>query len=319
MRKLVLIVVKLVVSVALLYFVFSRMNFASTVGRLDRIDLGWLAASTGIALLQAGLSAIRWQWVALACGAALAPAQALRFTLIGYFLNQLLPSTVGGDAARIWLFAQTGAGWLKATYSVLLDRFIGVLTLTALVAAGLYWSLGLIKNPAGQITLVVIGIGGLSTGATFLTLGHWRVLDRWRLTQRLAEMAALARQIFISRNTGPQIVILSLLIQAMTALIAWCLARAVAAQFEFMHAFLLVLPVMLIATIPISIAGWGVRESALVLAFSYAGLTEIDGLIVSVLLGGVMLAVGAVGSIAWLTSSENLGNLAAWKSEQLPP
>ena len=75
MRKLVLIVVKLVVSVALLYFVFSRMNFASTVGRLDRIDLGWLAASTGIALLQAGLSAIRWQWVALACGAALAPAR----------------------------------------------------------------------------------------------------------------------------------------------------------------------------------------------------------------------------------------------------
>jgi uncharacterized membrane protein YbhN (UPF0104 family) len=314
MRKLVLIVVKLVVSVALLYFVFSRMNFASTVGRLDRIDLGWLAASTGIALLQAGLSAIRWQWVALACGAALAPAQALRFTLIGYFLNQLLPSTVGGDAARIWLFAQTGAGWLKATYSVLLDRFIGVLALTALVAAGLYWSLGLIKNPAGQITLVVIGIGGLSAGATFLTLGHWRVLDRWRLTQRLAEMAALARQILISRNTGPQIVILSLLIQAMTALIAWCLARAVAAQFEFMHAFLLVLPV-----IPISIAGWGVRESALVLAFSYAGLTEIDGLIVSVLLGGVMLAVGAVGGIAWLTSSEGLGNLAAWKSEQQPP
>ena len=41
---------------------------------------------------------------------------------------------------------------------------------------------------------------------------------------------------------------------------------------------LLVLPVILVATIPISIAGWGVRESAMMVAFSYAGLAETDGL-----------------------------------------
>ena len=79
------------------------------------------------------VSAIRWREVALACGAALAPRQALRFNLIASFFNQGLPSTVGGDAARIWLLARTGAGWWKATCSVLLDRFIGVLALTTLV------------------------------------------------------------------------------------------------------------------------------------------------------------------------------------------
>ena len=42
---------------------------------------------------------------------------------------------------------------------------------------------------------------------------------------------------------------------------------------------------ILIATIPVSIAGWGVRESAMILAFSYAGLAESDGLIVSILFG----------------------------------
>jgi uncharacterized membrane protein YbhN (UPF0104 family) len=319
MRQLVLTAVKLAISAALLYFALSRMNFASIGGRFNRIEFGWLAAAMGIALLQTGLGAIRWQWVAQECGAALAPGQALRFNLIGFFLNQVLPSTVGGDAARIWLLAQTGAGGWKATYSVLLDRFIGVLALTALVAIGLYWSLGLIKNSVGQITLVVIGLGGLAGGAAFLMLGRWRALDRWRMTRRLAEMAALARGMLLSRNTGPQIVLLSLLIQVMTACIAWCLAQAVAAQFEFLHAFLLVLPVMLIATVPISIAGWGVRESALVLAFSYAGLAEVDGLIVSVLLGCVMLAVGVIGGIAWLASPEGLGNLARWKSEELPP
>ncbi|MEA2979928.1 MAG: glycosyltransferase 2 family protein [Alphaproteobacteria bacterium] len=314
MRQLVLIALKVSVSVALLYFAVSRMNFTAINERLSRMELGWIAAAMAIALLQIALSAIRWQRIVTACGATLALRKALRFSLIASFFNQVLPSTIGGDAARIWLLAQAGAGWKKATYSVLLDRFIGVLALTALVAAGLYWSLGLIKSPVAQIMLAVIGLGGLSAGAAFLMLGRWRSLDRWRLTRRLAEMAALAGQMLSSPRTGPQIVTLSLLIQIMTALMAWCLARAVAAQFDFVHAFLLVLPVMLIATVPISIAGWGVRESALVLAFSYAGLAEVDGLIVSVLLGGVMLAVGVVGGIAWMASFENLPSKARAQS-----
>ena len=57
---------------------------------------------------------------------------------------------------------------------------------------------------------------------------------------------------------------------------------------------------MLIATIPASIAGWGVRESAMVLAFSYAGLEESDGLIVSILFGAASLAVGTIGGIVWV-------------------
>ena len=65
---------------------------------------------------------------------------------------------------------------------------------------------------------------------------------------------------------------------------------------------LVILPVMLLATIPVSIAGWGVRESAMVLAFSYAGLAESDGLIVSILFGVVNLAVGAIGGIVWVAS-----------------
>jgi hypothetical protein len=55
-------------------------------------------------------------------------------------------------------------------------------------------------------------------------------------------------------------------------------------------------------TIPVSIAGWGVRESMMVLAFSYAGLVEADGLAVSILFGVVNLAVGSIGGIVWVAS-----------------
>jgi len=319
MRQLVLIAVKLAISAALLYFAISRMNFSSIGDRFNRLELSWIMIAFAIALLQTCIVAFRWQRVAQVCAAELSSSQALRFNLIAAFFNQVLPSTVGGDAARIWLLARTGAGWWKATCSVLLDRFIGVLALAVFVAASLYWSFALIENQAGRIVLLVTGLGSIAGGAAFLALGRWRWLEQWSATRRLAEMAALARQILFSRGVSLMIVIMSLLVHVMTAAIAWSLARAVEAQFEFVHALLLVLPVMLIATAPISIAGWGVRESALVLAFSYAGLPETDGLIVSILLGGVMFAVGIIGGIIWLASPESLRISAAWKPEHQPP
>jgi hypothetical protein len=65
-----------------------------------------------------------------------------------------------------------------------------------------------------------------------------------------------------------------------------------------------VLPVILISVVPISIAGWGVRETAMVAAFAYAGLAQADGLIVSVLFGGGLLVLGILGGVVWLLTAE---------------
>jgi uncharacterized membrane protein YbhN (UPF0104 family) len=244
--------------------------------------------------------------------------QSIRFNLIATFFSQVLPSTVGGDAARIWLLARAGAGWTRATYSVLLDRYIGVLALAACVAAGLYWSFGLIADPLARVVLVVIGFGFLLGGLAFLALGRWPALTRWKLTRNLAELSVLAGKLLTARGSSPAIVLVSLLIHALTAMQAWGVAQGIGSGVSVGDAFLLVLPVMLIATIPVSIAGWGVRESALVMAFSYAGLPAADGLVVSVLLGAVMFATGLIGGAVWLASSDSTEIATAWRSQAAP-
>jgi hypothetical protein len=102
---------------------------------------------------------------------------------------------------------------------------------------------------------------------------------------------------------GLQIAALSIAIHLLTVIAAWSAARAAAASFDFTDALLLVLPVILVATIPISIAGWGVRESTMVAAFAYSGLAEADGLIVSILFGAATFAVGIVGGIIWIVGA----------------
>ena len=317
MRQLALIAMKFAISAALLYFALSRINLTTVAERLNRLDWRYIAFAIAIALVQIGLVAIRWRRVALACGAPLPMRQAMRFNLIGAFFGQVLPSTVGGDAARIWLLGRIG-GWRAASYSVLLDRFFGMLGLATVVAAGLYWSFALIDNPLGRMVLLAIGLGSIAASAAFVVLGYWPSLARWKITRPISDMAILAGRLLSSRDSGLVIAATSLLVHLMTAAVAWSVAQAVAARLGYVDALLLVLPVMLIATLPISIAGWGVREAALMQAFAYAGLAETDGLIVSVLLGLVMLATGVIGGIAWLVTPDGPKLAAAWKAEQPP-
>jgi hypothetical protein len=61
---------------------------------------------------------------------------------------------------------------------------------------------------------------------------------------------------------------------------------------------------MLITMLPISIAGWGVREATMGLAFGYAGLMTNEGVNVSLLFGAVSFIVGAFGGLVWIFSAE---------------
>ena len=66
--------------------------------------------------------------------------------MIGAFFNQTLPSSIGGDAVRLWLVNRTGAGWRAATYSILTDRAIGLIALALIIVASLPWSYGMIAD-----------------------------------------------------------------------------------------------------------------------------------------------------------------------------
>jgi len=306
MRHLPKFILKAAISGVLLYFAFSRVNFNLVGRRLDRLDYAWLAAAILIFVLQTILGALRWQKIVQHCEAPDAPrfalANAFRYSFIAAFFNQALPSTVGGDAVRIWLLGRDQGGWRTATYSVLVDRLVGLLVLAILVIVCLPWSFALIGDVTGRIALLIVGFGCVGACLTFLAFGFLRgsLFDRWWLTRQLVAAASIARGVFSSPSSGPLIAVYSLLNHLMSVTAAWCLAKSVAAPLEWSQALLLVLPVLLIASIPLSIAGWGTRETAMVLAFGYAGLPESDGLIVSVLLGMATFAAGLVGGLIWI-------------------
>jgi uncharacterized protein (TIRG00374 family) len=308
MRPLVAFAVKALISGLLLYLALDFVNLGTLRGRLSQIEWPWILAAFTVMAVQLGLVSLRWQQIALACGTKLSRRTALLYMVIASFFNQTLPSTIGGDAARIWLVAHHHSGWKGAVYSVLIDRGAGLLWLALIVLACLPWSLSSIPNPVGRITLIAISAASIAGIVALFTIDRSgrRWLTRWRLTRHLAEIASVTWRVLTWRHIGFAVAVLSAIGHFLTALTAWCVAKAIGSSLDLVQALLLILPVALIASIPISIAGWGVREAAMVTAFVYTGLPQGDGLLVSLLIGAENFAMGAVGGLTWVLSGEQI-------------
>ena len=110
MRRLASFLAKATISALLLYLSLRRVNFGSVGERLGALNFGWLVFMLVALCVQTLLLALRWREIVGICGARLHLIVGYRYSLIGLFFSQVLPSTIGGDAARIWLMARGGAG-----------------------------------------------------------------------------------------------------------------------------------------------------------------------------------------------------------------
>jgi uncharacterized membrane protein YbhN (UPF0104 family) len=306
MRRILLSTIKILVSAALLYLALRRANFSDLASRINIASLGWIGMAIAVTFLQIFVGVLRWREVSAECGAPLGTMQAMRYNVIGAFFNQTLPSSIGGDAVRLWLVARGGAGWRAATYSIFVDRAIGLVALAVIIVASLPWSSRLISDPHGRSALLLVDFAALAGGVGFLALGRlpWPWLKRWWGTHHLHACSVIANRVIFSRKHGPKIAVLSVLVHVLAVVIAWCVVQSIAAPVVFSQIFQLVPPVMLITMLPISIAGWGVREATMGLAFGYAGLITNEGVNVSLLFGAVSFIVGAFGGLVWIFSAE---------------
>ncbi len=123
-------------------------------------SLFWIGVAIAVTFLQIFVGVLRWREISAECGAPLELGRAMRYNVIGAFFNQTLPSAIGGDAVRLWLVARAGAGWRAATYSIFVDRAIGLIALAIVIVASLPWSYSLITDPHGRSALLLIDLAG---------------------------------------------------------------------------------------------------------------------------------------------------------------
>lgn len=220
-------------------------------------------------------------------------------TLVGWFFNQVLPSSVGGDAFRVWYACRYGVSLSTATQSVVYDRISALIAVTLLLLLSTPW-LRLFFLSNEPIISILIFVSILVMGCLFLMTADKTVsfLFPARLRHHIEELSRTARVVFLSR-TGIKVISLSLLIHIFVACVVWLLALSMQIPLDLVHALLLMPVILFITAVPISIAGWGLREGAMVFVFGMVGMSADSAFSLSVAFGLTMMITGLPGGLVW--------------------
>lgn len=295
---------KFAVTVGLLWFLIDRVDLGPVVSKLRTMQLSWATAAVAVLMAQLLLTGIRWYYVGQLVGAEIRLRQALHLVLIGQFFNQVLPSSVGGDGVRAWLVSREGISVRRAVVSIICDRVTVLVVLTVIVAVTLplLFFVGGVHIPS--IGLLASMVPVLTALGLLILLLLGTKLSDWLMKFRFSRpFGVLIRDLYIVLFTSVKsfwIIGLTLLVQAMVVLGVYLCARALNIELGIIHALLLPL-ILLISMVPVSFAGWGVRESAMVVGLGFAGIAAPDALAISVTFGLTQIVVGLPGGVAAVT------------------
>jgi uncharacterized protein (TIRG00374 family) len=304
--KWIAIGVKIGISGLLAWLVLRHVDF-SAAGALLRSERGAVALLIAIAVLmgQAAIAGARTSCVMRLLGARCSLGRGFAVWLIGLLVSQSLITFIAGDAARVWQFARLGYAPRLASSAVVLERAVGLVVLLGLVL--LCEPLLLARASPGAVRtglmiLAVLCAGGILAFVASAFLGSLRrflpaQVRNHRIVEVALDVASAARHLAGSWKLAGAIVAASLLMQVCNVLAMFVLARATGVSADFLATAAVTLPALFIATMPIAVAGWGVREGAVIVGYGLFGIAPAPALAVSIAFGLSSLAVSLPGAL----------------------
>ncbi len=262
----------------------------------------WLVVAAALVIVvQIILGGLRWYCILRRLGAPAEVGRSVQLFYIAAFFNACLWGAVGGDVVRAWLTYRRDTGAGIAVSSVILDRVAAVAGVAMLVLIGAPLFMLRVDNAATALIPAAIAVAGL---AAIAVGGHLHRLpfdwQRSRLLRGFHTLSNATRTIFLHPAALVPVLGFAVAAQTATVISAYLLALSLNVPLTFVDCLVLIPPVALITALPISIGGWGVRETAMVGLLSVVGVPPSAALALSVQVGLLSLLASLPGAVFWL-------------------
>jgi glycosyltransferase 2 family protein len=224
----------------------------------------------------------------------------VRWYLLGALAGNLLPSSIGGDLGRAYVAGRAIGSQADAWVSIAAERLAGLATLLALAAAAL------IAAPALLGWSPLIPAAALAAGAAAGAVAALAIRDArgwgWLPARARAAVDRFAQVLERYRGAGPTIaaaLALSLLFHGLNAASTWLVARAVAPGVD--PQIMLTYPLIdLAGLVPLAPGGLGIRDGAMAILLSRAGVAAEQALAAALLSRALLVLVSLSGAPALL-------------------
>lgn len=273
------------ITLTLIGVVMWRMDLDAFLSRVTTFDPTWTALAFLTVFAAIVVSAWKWGLILQWRKHPLAYARLLRHYFVGLFFNNVLPTTVGGDAVRAWETTKDTGEVPEAVSSVVSERLIAgvALGITALlglpfvdVSPRLAWLVTLFL----VIDLALVALFLIPKVADGIVL---KLLPRRfsGLHGAVSGTVAVVRETLKNPALFVKVTILSILFQVFVAAVNACIFKAMGVPVSLAQCIIFTPMIFTVTMLPISLSGLGVREAAYWYFFSQIGVGQVDAVVAS--------------------------------------
>jgi uncharacterized protein (TIRG00374 family) len=291
--------IKLAVSAGLLFFVFRIMDFREFLTAIASADPAYIFLALIFQTLSTALAAYRWYIIMTILNFGQNALFYVKSYFKGAFFNQVLPGSIGGDAVRVLEVASNGFRKREAFYGIFIDRIVGLLGLLALNLGANMFSRSLMPGWLFNL-LNILCLGGFAGFLIFLYVGAASIFRRNRLLRVIYNITVRFWRVYGSARGVIVQFGLSFFSHVFAVLSLFMLGSALGMGYPASVYFVAVPPVLLLSIVPVSLAGWGVREGGMVGIFMLIGADKETVLSMSILYGIILIVSSLPGMYFWI-------------------
>ena len=255
-----------IITILIFYWLSSKISFLDSFQIILKANLSFILLSLLFLLLTLFFLMIRWLFIVRT----LHPKAKFKDSLVSIMsassLNSILPSKLG-DLFKVYYFKEHGISQMFG--AVFTERMLDIVSLTLLLLTG---SLILNKLTFIYISITIILMFILSLSFLYLVRKKLRKSTKYSLLKNLLYSI---NWIVHRPRKGLILFLLSLLVWFCSITQIYLLFLAVSANVDFLYFSSAIIIVIFVSLIPITIAGMGTRESAILYLFSNFANNEV--------------------------------------------
>ena len=291
--------IRIIFTAVLLTLIFRNIEFSNVKDIILHANVKLLVLAIFFQLLSTLLAGYRWGRVMKKMNFGQKSEFYMRSYFKGSFFNQGLPTSIGGDAVRVLDVAGTGHRKRDAFIGVFIDRILGLAGLLILNLAANFFLPGLLpENLFLMINLIVLA--GLLGFITFIYIHKVKALHKGRLLTYILRVSAQLNQILHDIRSILFHLVIGVLIHLFSIINIYLVGQSVGLEYDLLTIAVIVPPVILLTLIPVSLAGWGIREGAMIGLFGLIGGVAANVLSMSILYGIILIIASLPGLYTYL-------------------
>jgi uncharacterized membrane protein YbhN (UPF0104 family) len=299
---------RLLVTLALLALLARSVGLAEVARAIAAADPWLFALALALCFVDRGVMIGKWYPLLHAQVPEVSPVRAARAYLAAGFASYFLPTSVGADALRSVALGRGRRAVAEVGASVVVERLLGLFGALTLSLVSLALARG---GPARALASLLpwAAAGWVAVAVVLLALFDRRLANA--VTARLplpqggraaalaARLAAAAERYRQVPGTIAGVAAMSVGEQLFPVLVMWAIDRSLGLQIPFLTHLAVVPLAMFVGRLPISVAGLGVFEGALVGVFALYGVPHADALAIAVVARAAEIGAQLPGALFW--------------------